>query len=151
MRCVVVILLLTGCASQPEQYMADAGQTADVASTATALASGGFVELNPIAIVAWPVKFMLAENATHQKREWCEQDQKGIAAIGWGAAAWNTALIAGGTAATGGLAAIGIPVLLWPLIDKGAEVRCEDARPRTQEERIVMDEKQRNDRAVWGL
>jgi len=87
--CVLAIMvLLGGCASTPHGQALE-GQVADVGSTAGALAMGA-TELNPLGIVALPVKAALIRHGKkiedcNERREWYRMGSQ----VGWGAAGWN--------------------------------------------------------------
>jgi len=160
----VVALTVTGCAitkppgrevegrpDNPLAYVGDVAQTADAGTAIGATLSSGFVEMNPMGLMLAPVKMRMAAMAENNTPEDCEEAQKIIAVGGLGPAAWGATVAAFGPVGWAGLALVGVPALAWPLIEKGAEARCEDARPLTEAERKALDAKMDADRGVWGL
>ena len=111
-RTLLIPLLLTGCASAPD---AETGQALDLATTGAALGSG-MVESNPLMAgtlttpVGWAgaavVKVGVPVMAKHLPEDACRKVRAGFGGAGYGAAAWNLALLAG--APTG----VGLPVAL---------------------------------------
>jgi len=107
--------------------LAVAGQAADVASTAIALAAG-FTEANPLFAGAtspagllgmFALKVGYANHANDASMQECIDAKRWASIFGWAAAGWNLGLVAAGPA--GGLVAGGLAA--WKTSDRSPAVR----------------------------
>lgn len=139
LSCILVVFL-SGCSSIAEKtstpYAASLGQLADIGTTSYALfVLDGFREGNTIlaganglSAVGWiifaakPILPMFFDDWFNQ--ESCEVVTTTSGMVGWGAAGWNVAVMAGATVGAGIGAGIGTAILLWPWLDKSSELHC---------------------------
>lgn len=85
--------------------MALLGQAADLASTAVFLTQG-FVEANPLGPLIVPLKIWALTESLEAPMLECIAWRQGLSSFGWGAAAWNIALVAGLNPVAGVVAAV---------------------------------------------
>ena len=121
-RAALAIILLTGCAH------ADYAQLADSATTAVALTQEGFSEGNPLlSHLGWPgiaaTKLAVTQVVKLTPAVVCEPGLMGLTVVGYNAAIWNIAVIAGS-----GPAALPFMVLLtgwgWDRWLEDSKVTC---------------------------
>lgn len=88
-----------GAQAQNDASNAYGAVTADAMTTAIGLSTPGVVEANPLGWAALPLRVALVEHARTLPREEAQPVLDAVSASGWGAAANNLAVLAGGGAA----------------------------------------------------
>lgn len=90
--------VLIGCAATPAGKVADAGVHADHATTAVGIGAMGAAELNPLAPVTAPLRYLAVREAEGRRCDDRRGVLKAVSASGWGAAGWNVLMLAAGPA-----------------------------------------------------
>lgn len=101
---VLLVLLLSGCATTSSGKVADAGLHGDHATTAVGLGFMGATELNPLAPLA-PLRYWAVKEAETQRCDDRTSILRAASASGWGATGWNVFMLAlgPGPAIAGGI------------------------------------------------
>ena len=147
--CPGLCILMSGCSTLTNDYGAEMGQAADIATTLPNLA----MEANPIVAAApavvLPAKLILPKVTREMQvdQEGCEDVNNAFGRLGWDVGlGWNGAILAAGGA--GGPAALaaavgGVFLVDWamtPVVERSSERVCAHKPKRTAGEQRRLDE-----------